>query len=411
MLQMLCEHPRWADADLSSLRTSSAAARRYRPGSPLPGRGLVLQQGYGMTEAVPGRVPGAARRGDRRRPVRPACRTSSATSAAYGRTCDRAAGAGQGEVLVRGPHVMPGYWGPPEETAAVLTRRLVPHRGRRRVDDDGYVFIVDRIKDMIISGGENIYPAEVEASSPSWPTSSRPPSSACRTTVGRGPRAFVVPRAGADLDEVELRACSPAARQLQDPAKSVAATNCRAPPPASLRTVLREQARRHAPMLTPTRPSRHRPTRPMTTIGLRPADEARPGPRHQRLDRDHPGAHQHRSPTPPATTSGSTSTPSGPSGPVRRPHRPRLPHPLPLHPALHRAARRRGRQHEGQLRPQQGAFPRAGAGRLAGPGDATLADVEEVPARRPGHHRRRHRAEGADKPVCIAQMVHRYYKG
>lgn len=67
-----------------------------------------------------------------------------------------------GEVLVRGPHVMQGYWHRPDATAETLVDGWL-HTGDVAVlDEDGFVFIQDRIKDMIISGGENIYPAEVE---------------------------------------------------------------------------------------------------------------------------------------------------------------------------------------------------------------------------------------------------------
>lgn len=68
-----------------------------------------------------------------------------------------------GEIMVRGPMVMQGYWNRPEETAAVLAPDGWFRTGDiGYVDDEGYVFIVDRKKDMVISGGENIYCAEVE---------------------------------------------------------------------------------------------------------------------------------------------------------------------------------------------------------------------------------------------------------
>ena len=70
----------------------------------------------------------------------------------------------QGEVLVSGPNVMQGYWGRPEATADAFTADGQWFRSGdvAVTDEDGYVYLVDRIKDMIISGGENIYPAEVE---------------------------------------------------------------------------------------------------------------------------------------------------------------------------------------------------------------------------------------------------------
>lgn len=67
-----------------------------------------------------------------------------------------------GEVLVRGAHVMREYWNRPEATAQTIVDGWL-HTGDIAVmDADGYIFIQDRIKDMIISGGENIYPAEIE---------------------------------------------------------------------------------------------------------------------------------------------------------------------------------------------------------------------------------------------------------
>ncbi|AQH04975.1 fatty-acid--CoA ligase (plasmid) [Burkholderia sp. KK1] len=67
-----------------------------------------------------------------------------------------------GEIIVRGPTVMQGYWNKPEETAQTLRGGWLHTGDGAYMDADGYVFIVDRIKDMIVSGGENVYSAEVE---------------------------------------------------------------------------------------------------------------------------------------------------------------------------------------------------------------------------------------------------------
>jgi fatty-acyl-CoA synthase len=68
-----------------------------------------------------------------------------------------------GELVVHGPNVMTGYWRRPAETAAVLSDDGWLRTGDIAVlDDDGHAYIRDRVKDLIISGGENIYPAEVE---------------------------------------------------------------------------------------------------------------------------------------------------------------------------------------------------------------------------------------------------------
>jgi acyl-CoA synthetase (AMP-forming)/AMP-acid ligase II len=67
-----------------------------------------------------------------------------------------------GEVIVRGPNVMQGYWNKPEQTTAALKNGWMHTGDGAYMDEDGFIFIADRLKDMIISGGENIYSAEVE---------------------------------------------------------------------------------------------------------------------------------------------------------------------------------------------------------------------------------------------------------
>src|SRR6185312_15453558 len=67
-----------------------------------------------------------------------------------------------GEIVYRGPHVFAGYWHAPELTAAAFAGGWFHSGDLCRMDDEGYVYVVDRKKDMIISGGENIYSAEVE---------------------------------------------------------------------------------------------------------------------------------------------------------------------------------------------------------------------------------------------------------
>ena len=78
-----------------------------------------------------------------------------------------------GQILARGPMVMQGYWRQPEATAEALRDGWLHTGDGGRMDADGYLFIVDRIKDMIISGGENIYSAEVEAALRSHPAVSQ----------------------------------------------------------------------------------------------------------------------------------------------------------------------------------------------------------------------------------------------
>jgi len=65
-------------------------------------------------------------------------------------------------VLVRGPHIMLGYWNREDATAETIVDGWLRTGDVAMVDADGYIYIQDRIKDMIISGGENVYPAEIE---------------------------------------------------------------------------------------------------------------------------------------------------------------------------------------------------------------------------------------------------------
>lgn len=69
-----------------------------------------------------------------------------------------------GEVLLRAPNVMKGYWNRPEDTAEAIKDGWLHTGDIAKMDEDGFLYIMDRKKDMIISGGENIYPAEIEDS-------------------------------------------------------------------------------------------------------------------------------------------------------------------------------------------------------------------------------------------------------
>ena len=110
-----------------------------------------------------------------------------------------------GEVTVSGPNVMVGYWNKPEQTEAVLRRGWYSTGDLGFLDDEGYLYLVDRSKDMIVSGGENVYCTEVEDAIYTHPQ-------VLEATVfgipddqwGEAVHAVVVPRDGADLDEPAL---------------------------------------------------------------------------------------------------------------------------------------------------------------------------------------------------------------
>ncbi|GAA2730058.1 long-chain fatty acid--CoA ligase [Streptomyces nogalater] len=164
MYDAMAARPRWATTDLSSLRTLNCG------GAPVPARtiaayldrGLAFSQGYGMTEASPGvlyldKEHAAAKAGSAGVPHFFTDTRLVLPDGSYAGPSE------PGEILVQGPNVMTGYWGRPEDTEAVFTDGGWLRTGDvARVDEDGYAYIVDRVKDMFVSGGENVYPAEVE---------------------------------------------------------------------------------------------------------------------------------------------------------------------------------------------------------------------------------------------------------
>jgi fatty-acyl-CoA synthase len=107
-----------------------------------------------------------------------------------------------GELLLLGPHVSAGYWRNPVATAAVLQQDGWFHTGDlARCDQDGFFYIAGRAKDMFISGGVNVYPAEIEAELLLCPeVQDAAVLGVDHPTWGEVGVAFVVPRAGAALD-------------------------------------------------------------------------------------------------------------------------------------------------------------------------------------------------------------------
>lgn len=174
MLQMLCDHPAFASTDLSSLRYviygGSMVAERVAVA--WQRRGVVLLQGYGMTEASPGvymAVPdGAVERPTSIGSPHFFTDVSLRPISAHGQDA-RGQDARSGELLVRGPNMFRGYWNRPADTEQALSDGWFRSGDVVRVDESGWAYVVDRIKDMIISGGENIYPAEVESEINSLP--------------------------------------------------------------------------------------------------------------------------------------------------------------------------------------------------------------------------------------------------
>ena len=110
-----------------------------------------------------------------------------------------------GELAIRGANIMKGYWNKPAETAAVLADGWYYSGDGATMDDEGFVYIVDRLKDMIISGGENVYSAEVEnAISLLAEVGEVAVIGVPDERWGERVHAIIVPKAGANLTEEQV---------------------------------------------------------------------------------------------------------------------------------------------------------------------------------------------------------------
>ena len=164
MFLFLSQQPQFADTDLSSIETLICGA------APVPeslielwgARGIDFCQGYGLTETAPFSAF-----------LTPEWAVSKLGSAGqppiYSDTRivdpdNQELPVGErGEICLRGPNIMKGYWNRPDATAQAIDTEGWFHSGDvGYLDEEGFLFICDRLKDMVISGGENVYPAEVE---------------------------------------------------------------------------------------------------------------------------------------------------------------------------------------------------------------------------------------------------------
>jgi fatty-acyl-CoA synthase len=205
MWAAMAAHPAFDATDLSSLRYAIVG------GAPCPlpvleryaARGLVFREGFGLTETAPIVCVLGAK--DVIRKSGSVGHPAPHVTVRIVDDGDRDVPEGQaGELVVRGPNVMLGYWNRPEETAAALRGGWFHTGDVARRDEEGFIYIVDRKKDMVITGGENVYPAEVEQAL------FRHPSIADVAVIGvpdarwgEAVVAVVVPREGAEVPSVE----------------------------------------------------------------------------------------------------------------------------------------------------------------------------------------------------------------
>jgi long-chain acyl-CoA synthetase len=212
MYQMLLANPALAKHDLTSIRVCISGA------SPLPPQvqkrfmevtGGFLAEGYGLTEAspvthcTPVDKPLALRLGSIGLPL-----PGTEAKIVDLETGTKTLVAGEaGELAVKGPQIMKGYWNRPGETALVLRGGWLLTGDIARMDSDGYFYIVDRKKDLIKHKGYSIYPRELEDL-----LYEHPAVKLCAVTgkpdaaSGEVPKAFVVLKEGASASAEELMA-------------------------------------------------------------------------------------------------------------------------------------------------------------------------------------------------------------
>jgi fatty-acyl-CoA synthase len=160
---VLSQFPNFEDYDLSSVRSWASGGSSLPPSlvEQFAEKGIIIQQGFGMTETGPtvfiiGEDDALRKAGSVGKPV---LHTEVHILDAEGNIL----GPNQvGELCIRGGNVTTGYWNRPEATAEALKDGWLHSGDAAKYDEEGFYYIVDRWKDMFISGGENIYPAEVE---------------------------------------------------------------------------------------------------------------------------------------------------------------------------------------------------------------------------------------------------------
>lgn len=215
MIVRLVLHPKVREYNLRSLKriyygTAPIAEDKLKMGREIFGN--ILEQNYGLTEATQPVLilfpEDLAAEEDEKK----ALRSTSAGRPALGveiRIVDereeKVPPGEAGEILIRGENVMKGYWKDPEATQEVLQDGWLHTGDVAKMDKDGYVYIVDRKKDMIISGGFNIYPREVERVIESHPGVREVAVIGVPDPVwGEAVKALIVPKPGAKITANEI---------------------------------------------------------------------------------------------------------------------------------------------------------------------------------------------------------------
>ena len=205
----IIEHPRFEEFDLSSLETISYGGapsapelvRRLKERFP----GLKPGQGWGMTETSATATSNFAEDYERK-PSSCGVTPPSGEAKVVGATGETLPCGEVGELWYRGPIVVRGYWQKPEATAETFVDGWVKTGDLAKIDEEGFVYIVDRAKDMLIRGGENIYCVEVENALYDHPAvMDAAVIGVPHRTLGEEPVAVVHLKPGAGASEEELR--------------------------------------------------------------------------------------------------------------------------------------------------------------------------------------------------------------
>jgi long-chain acyl-CoA synthetase len=209
MFVAMLSHPRLASFDLSSLKYCVSG------GAPLPLEvkqrfealtGCKVVEGYGLSEASPvvtcNPPDGPVKAGSIGQPL-PGTIVSLRDLADPAKEVEPGE---KGEICVKGPQVMKGYWRRPEETASQFVGDFLRTGDVATMDDEGFIFIVDRIKDLIISSGYNVYPRRIEDALYEHPAVEEATVVGIKDDYrGEAPKAFVKLRGGASVTAEDLK--------------------------------------------------------------------------------------------------------------------------------------------------------------------------------------------------------------
>jgi long-chain acyl-CoA synthetase len=203
----LLDHPDLANYDLSSLKFCACGAAALDPEVGLKWEqrtGVHILEGWGMTESGATTSANPPYRPPKYGSIGINMLSCNKMSVFDSNDCELPSGA-TGELVIKGAAVMKGYWNLPEETAATLKNGWLHTGDIGYRDEDGYFYITDRKKDLIIRGGENISPKEVEDVIAGHP---RVVEAACigikDRVYGEEVKAFVVLKAGEKCSEQEI---------------------------------------------------------------------------------------------------------------------------------------------------------------------------------------------------------------